>query len=95
MEGEASRHAAQATFRFVFLILAGGASAAPQVDPSTEIRAVIDAQVVAWNRGDVDGYMEGYVRSDRLEFVSNGKITRGWKTVRDRYRRRCRTLSRS
>ncbi|MEY2528153.1 MAG: hypothetical protein QOJ05_243 [Verrucomicrobiota bacterium] len=75
-------------FAFVFLTLTGGASAAPQVDPSTEIRAVMDAQVVAWNRGDVDGYMEGYVRSDRLEFVSNGKITRGWKTVRDRYRRK-------
>jgi ketosteroid isomerase-like protein len=57
-------------------------------DPSMEIRAVMDRQVAAWNRGDIDAYMEGYVRSDQLEFVSDGKITRGWQTVRDRYHRK-------
>ena len=46
------------------------------------------AQVAAWNRGDIDGYMDGYVRSDQLEFVSGAKITRGWQTVRDRYHRK-------
>jgi beta-aspartyl-peptidase (threonine type) len=32
--------------------------------------------------------MDGYMRSDKLEFVSGGKITRGWQTVRDRYHRK-------
>jgi ketosteroid isomerase-like protein len=32
--------------------------------------------------------MDGYVRSDKLEFVSGAKITRGWQTVRDRYRKK-------
>lgn len=53
-----------------------------------QIRAVMNAQVAAWNRGDIDGYMDGYVRSDKLEFVSRGKITRGWQTVRDRYHKK-------
>ena len=53
-----------------------------------EIRAVMNAQVAAWNRGDIDAYMDGYVRSDKLEFVSKGKITRGWQTVRDRYHKK-------
>jgi ketosteroid isomerase-like protein len=57
-------------------------------DPSSEIRAVMDAQVAAWNRGDIDGFMDGYVRSDTLEFVSAGKTTRGWQTVRDRYHKK-------
>jgi ketosteroid isomerase-like protein len=57
-------------------------------DPTPEIRAVMAAQVAAWNRGDIDGFMDGYVRSDKLEFVSGGKITRGWQTVRDRYHRK-------
>jgi ketosteroid isomerase-like protein len=57
-------------------------------DAPVEIRAVMDRQVTAWNRGDIDGYMDGYVRSDKLEFVSGGKITRGWQTVRDRYHRK-------
>ena len=57
-------------------------------DSSAEIRTVLNAQVAAWNRGDIDGFMHGYVRSDKLEFVSGGKITRGWQTVRDRYHRK-------
>ena len=50
-----------------------------------EIRAVLDAQAEAWNRGDVDGYMNGYARGDATEFVSGDTLTRGWQTVRDRY----------
>jgi ketosteroid isomerase-like protein len=46
------------------------------------------AQVAAWNRGDIDGFMDGYARSDATEFVSGDKITRGWQTVRDRYRKK-------
>ena len=57
-------------------------------DANTEILAVLNAQVDAWNRGDIDGFMNGYVRSDNLEFVSGGKVTRGWRTVRDRYHRK-------
>ena len=70
----------------IFLCGVAIASAAP--DPSAEIRAVLDQQVAAWNRGDIDGYMDGYLRSDKIEFVSAGKITRGWQTVRDRYHRK-------
>ena len=51
-----------------------------------EIRAVMQAQVAAWNRGNIDGFMEGYARSNATEFVSGYKLTRGWQTVRDRYR---------
>jgi ketosteroid isomerase-like protein len=50
-----------------------------------EIRAVLSVQANAWNRGDIDGYMNGYARSRSTEFVSGDTLTRGWKTVRDRY----------
>jgi ketosteroid isomerase-like protein len=32
--------------------------------------------------------MEGYARSDGTEFVAGNKLTRGWQTVRDRYKRK-------
>ncbi len=51
------------------------------------IKAVLDAQATAWNRGDLEGYMEGYDRSNNTEFVGADTITRGWQTVLDRYRR--------
>ena len=56
-----------------------------QAAPVAEIRAVLDTQADAWNRGDVDGYMNGYARGEETMFVSGDSVTRGWKTVRDRY----------
>jgi uncharacterized protein (TIGR02246 family) len=51
------------------------------------IRAVLDAQRDAWNRGDVAGYMDGYVRSEDTVLVSGDNVTRGWQTVLDRYKK--------
>lgn len=52
------------------------------------IRAVLDAQVVAWNRGDIDAFMNGYARRPDTTFVSGDTVTHGWQTVRDRYVKR-------
>jgi ketosteroid isomerase-like protein len=49
------------------------------------IRAVLNAQVAGWNRGDIDAFMQGYARSPKTTFVSGDEVTRGWQTVRDRY----------
>ncbi len=49
------------------------------------IRAVLSAQVDAWNRGDVDGFMRGYWRDEALRFAAGGEVVTGWRTVRDRY----------
>jgi ketosteroid isomerase-like protein len=57
-------------------------------DSAAEIRAVMAAQVAAWNRGDIDAFMDGYARSETTEFVSGDKLTRGWQVVRDRYRKK-------
>ncbi|MDT5060759.1 MAG: hypothetical protein QOH63_1218 [Acidobacteriota bacterium] len=51
------------------------------------IRAVLDAQVAAWNRGDIEGFMDGYWRSDETVFVSGDTVTHGWQTVLDRYKK--------
>jgi|SRR5215468_7844094 len=51
------------------------------------IRAVIEAQRDAWNRGDIDGYMDGYERSNDTVFVSGDNVTRGWQTVLERYKK--------
>ena len=50
-----------------------------------EISAVLHAQQEAWNRGDIDGFMNGYARADTTVFVSGDEVMRGWQTVRDRY----------
>lgn len=51
------------------------------------VRAVLEAQSEAWNRGDIEGYMGGYARSADTVFVSGDNVTRGWQTVLDRYKK--------
>ena len=51
------------------------------------VKAVLDAQVAAWNRGDIEGYMAGYWRSEQTVFVSGDSLTRGWQTVLARYKK--------
>jgi ketosteroid isomerase-like protein len=55
---------------------------------SASIRAVLDAQRDAWNRGDIVGYMDGYDRSPDTEFVGGDTVTRGWQTVLERYQKK-------
>jgi ketosteroid isomerase-like protein len=52
------------------------------------IQAVLDAQRDAWNRGDIEAYMDGYDRSPKTEFVGGDDISRGWQTVLDRYKKK-------
>ena len=55
--------------------------------PEKEIRSVLDAQVAAWNRGDIPAFMEGYDQSDSTTFVGTD-ITKGHAQVLARYLKR-------
>lgn len=51
------------------------------------IRGVLEQQAKAWNNGDIDGFMDGYERSDKTVFVSGDSVNHGWQTVYDRYKK--------
>ena len=65
-------------------------SAAPTQtqDAIAQIRSVLCEQQEAWNRGDIDRFMNGYARSASTVFVSEDTTRRGWETVRARYRKK-------
>src|SRR5437879_5126168 len=50
------------------------------------IRSVLHAQQQAWNRGEIDGFMNGYARSPSTGIVPEDEVRRRWETVRARYR---------
>ena len=52
-----------------------------------EIRALLNKQTDAWNRGDLEGFMEGYWKNDSLMFIGKSGITYGWKKTLDNYRK--------
>jgi len=62
--------------------------AAAQTDTASEIRIVLQSQQDAWNRGDIDTFMNGYSRSENTVFVSGDEVTRGWQKVLDRYKKK-------
>jgi len=51
------------------------------------ITAVLQQQQAAWNRGDVEAFLDGYWHSPELTFSGSGGTTRGWDGVRARYKR--------
>jgi len=53
-----------------------------------EILRVMDAQVAAWNAGDIEGFMDGYWKSEKLVFVSGETVTKGWQPTIDRYKKK-------
>ena len=50
-----------------------------------EILLVLKNQEKFWNKGDIDGFMQGYVKSDYLVFNGSKGPFYGWDSVKDRY----------
>jgi ketosteroid isomerase-like protein len=70
-----------------FAATAFAQSAKQKTKSADDIRAVMNAQSAAWNRGDIEGFMQGYWRSPELKFVSGSNVTRGWQPTLDRYKK--------
>ena len=81
---------------FVFLVFLLGSTNHGVSQPQTgkpgdskpaedEIRHVLSAQVEAWNRGDLAGFMAGYWNSPDLTFFSGGNVAQGWQAALERY----------
>jgi len=67
------------------------AHVAPAQSPSpiaSEILPLLAAQADAWNRGDIDGFMQTYAVVDELRFASGDSVTYGWKPTLARYKQR-------
>jgi len=69
------------------LLYPGRARITAAPDDEKAIRAVLDAQVSAWNKGDLDGFMAGYWNDDKLFYISGAKSVQGWKALKERYQK--------
>lgn len=77
-----------ATFMVLAACATSGGSPAARADDEAAILALLEAQDTAWNQGDIEGFMAGYLRSPDLRFASGGNITRGWDETLARYKAR-------
>lgn len=70
------------------ILSAGAAHAAPPAKNAKDqatIRRVLDMQVAAWNRGDIDAFMQGYLNSPSTTFVGK-TVQHGYAAILARYR---------
>ena len=51
------------------------------------IRKVMMDQQLAWNNYDLEGFMEGYWKSDELKFYGSNGVTHGWDNTLERYKK--------
>ncbi len=64
-------------------------------DAAKAVRGVLERQVVDWNKGDLDAFLDGYWKSPKVVFQSGGQRFDGWEAMRDRYRRRYQNTGRT
>ncbi|HRG24549.1 MAG TPA: DUF4440 domain-containing protein [Chitinophagaceae bacterium] len=69
----------------ICLILSSTVNA--QSNDETSIRQLLDKQTAAWNRGDIDRFMEGYWENDSLMFIGKSGVTYGWTNTLNNYKR--------
>jgi ketosteroid isomerase-like protein len=74
------------TFVLLIAVTTFAQSAAQKEKIASDIKAVMNEQAVAWNRGDLEGFMTGYWKSEQLVFVSS-RVTRGWQPTLDNYKK--------
>ncbi|MCL1090195.1 nuclear transport factor 2 family protein [Shewanella profunda] len=55
--------------------------------PTEDITRMLKGQEDAWNRGDLNAYMQGYWKNEQLRFVSNGKFSYGWEDTLAAYKK--------
>ncbi|MBY0546521.1 MAG: nuclear transport factor 2 family protein [Candidatus Obscuribacterales bacterium] len=71
-----------------FWIGVGSSTKAAEASSKEAVTSLLQLQNDAWNKGDLDTFMTGYLDSPDLSFTASGKEVWGYEALRDRYRTR-------
>lgn len=58
-----------------------------KISDESIIRQLLEAQTAAWNRGEIENFMNGYWVSDSLMFIGKSGITYGWFNTLNNYKK--------
>ena len=72
------------TLPLIFLV---GCTTVESTTEESRVLKVLADQAEAWNRGDLEAFLEGYWRSDGTVFAGGGDIHRGFEAMAARYRK--------
>ncbi len=71
----------------LFLILTGISCSTDEQTDKEAILHVMKTQEQAWSRHDLEGFMQGYWKSDSLKFYGSRGITYGWEKTLENYKK--------
>jgi len=71
----------------ICLVLFVTITAFAQKNDEVKISRLLAAQTEAWNRGDIESFMQGYWKSDSLMFIGKNGVTRGWQATLENYKK--------
>ena len=71
----------------LLISLATFSYAQTEKEDTEAIRAVMKAQQEAWSNHDLEGFMQGYWKSDSLKFYGSRGLTLGWQQTLDNYKK--------
>ncbi|KAA3625707.1 MAG: nuclear transport factor 2 family protein [Flavobacterium sp.] len=58
-----------------------------EAEDKRAIREVLDTQRIAWSNNDLEGFMQGYWKSDSLKFYGSRGVTYGWEQTLANYKK--------
>ena len=71
----------------ILALLCSALKVAGQSTDEQAIRNLMNEQTIAWNKGDIPGFMKGYWQNDSLMFVGKNGITYGWSNTLEHYKK--------
>lgn len=74
-------------FLFALILLCSGYITKAQTQDETEILNLLSEQTKSWNKGDLEGFMQTYWKSDSLMFIGKNGVKWGWKATLDNYKK--------
>jgi ketosteroid isomerase-like protein len=72
-------------FLFLFLLITSLVYSQPNEEKS--IRQLLSVQTESWNRGDIEGFMQTYWKSDSLMFFGKTGVHFGWQETLNNYKK--------
>lgn len=78
-------------FAFALLWCCAASSVAVEIATETAataaVRKMLAVQDEAWNRGDIEGFMQHYWKSDSIRFAGGDSYRHGWQATLDSYKK--------
>ncbi len=52
-----------------------------------DVKDVLKSQISAWSSGDIDGFMEGYIKDSTVRFITGKKVKSSWLQILNDYKK--------